>query len=141
MSWSHHRTNRLVPVIRSTSVHSSYMGQQATLSTMVACCLQMYTPMGWIPSASIVSTIEGYSHSPPALRFSIILVIYCAARWQNPYRTLSISPVTTQLSLPYKITDCATAFYIAPGARTVATVLSSTLATIPHRLQDLLRFW
>ena len=110
------------------------MGRQATLSAMVACRLLMYTLMGWSPAASIASTTKGYSHSPPAPRFVVFPIIRHAARWWNPSRTLSISPITTHLLLTYKITYCATALYIAPRACTVAPVLSITLATIPHRL-------
>ena len=99
---------------------------------MVDLRLLMYTLMRLIPAAFIASTNEGYSHSPPALRFPVIHVIHCAAPWWNPATTLRISPVITQLSLPYNSTDSATAFYIAPQAHTVAPVISSTLATMPH---------
>ena len=90
-SWSHHHTNRLVPGIRSASKQSSYMGHQATLSAMVACRLLMYTPIGWIPLASIASTTVGYSHSPPALCLAFITVICLAVCWWNPSSTLMIS--------------------------------------------------
>ena len=90
------------------------MGQQTTLSAMVACCLLVYTPMGWIPTASIASTTEWYCQSTPAQCFTVISVIYRVAQWWNPYRTLSVSPVTTQLLLPYMSTNYATALYIAP---------------------------
>ena len=74
---------------------------------------------------------RGYSHSPPAPRFAVILVIRRSVWWWNPSRTLIISPITTQISIPYNITDCATAFYIASRACTVAPVFSSNLTTIP----------
>ena len=90
--------------------------------------------MGLIPVDSISSTTEGYYQSMPAPSFTFTPVICCSSRWWKPYRTLSISPVTAQISLSYKSTDCATALYIAPQARTVAPILSSTLANIPHRL-------
>ena len=117
------------------------MGRQGTLYAMVAFSLLMYTPMVWIPAASIDSTTKGYSHSPPAPRFAIILVIHRAARWWISSRTLSISPTNTQISLPHKSTDCATALYINPQDRTVAPVLSSTLVTITHNFQNFCMFW
>ena len=75
----------------------------------------MYTLVGWSPAVSIAYTTKGYSHSPPASRFSVIPVIRRAAWWWNPSRTLRISPVTTQLLMTYKSTDWATALYISPG--------------------------
>ena len=73
---------------------------------------------------------RGYSHSPLVLRFAVIPVILCAAWWRNPARILSISLVTTQLSLSYNVTNCTTALYIAPRARTVGTVLSISLVPL-----------
>ena len=84
------------------------MGRQDTLSTIFACRLLMYALMGWIPANSIASTTKGYSHSPPAPRFSIIPVIHYAAQCWNPSRTLSISPVTTHILLMYKSTNLST---------------------------------
>ena len=92
----------------------------------------MYTPMEWIPAASIASTTEGYSHYMPGPCFPVIPMIRRAARWRNPSRTLRISPVTTQISLTYNSTNCVTALYIIPRARTVATIFASTLTIIPH---------
>ena len=117
------------------------MVRQATLYAMVVFLPLMYTLMGWIPMASIASTTERYSHSPPTPRFSVIPVIYCAVQWWKPSSTLSISPVTTHISLTYKITDCTTALYIYPQVCTGAPVLSITLSTIPHRLRAFRRFW
>ena len=57
---------------------------------MVSCCLLVYTPMGWIPVASIASTTEGCSHSLSAPHFSISHVIRCAAQWWNLSSTLNI---------------------------------------------------
>ena len=116
------------------------MGRKSTLSATVTYRLLMYTPMGWITVDSIASTTERYSHYPPALRFAVIPMICCAARWCNPSWNLSIYPVTTHISLQYKSIDCTTDLYIAPWSRTVSPVLFSTLATIPHRLQDFRRF-
>ena len=110
------------------------MGRNATLSDMVTYRLPMYTPMGWSPTASIDFTTKGYYHYPPASRFDVSPLIHHVARWWNPSRTLSISPVTTKLSLPYKSTNCATNLYISPEARTVAPIIYCTLATIPHHL-------
>ena len=118
----------------SASVQISYKGWQDTRSDMVAYRLLMYSPMGWIPTASIASTNGDYSHSPPAPRFSVSPVIRRASQWCKPSRTLSISPITIQLFLPYNSTDCSTALYIAPRDRTIAPVFSIPLATIPHRL-------
>ena len=117
------------------------MGRQTTLFDMVACRLLIYTPMGWIPAVSIASTTKGKSHSPPALRSSVISVIRCSTWWWNSSRTMIISLVTTHIYLPYKSTDCATALYIAPQARTVSTVLSVTLYNIPYSLRAFCRFW
>ena len=112
-------------------MHSSYIGRQATLPAMVYFHLLVYTPMEWIPLVSIASTTDGYSHSPPATRFSIVPVIFHDAQWWNPSSTLSISPITNHLSL----------LYISPRVCTIYPVLSSTLATIPHRLRDFHRYW
>ena len=122
-------------------MQSSNMGQKSILSAMVTFCILMYTPMGWRPTAFIASTTKGYYHSLPARRFSVSPVIRRAAHWWNPSSTLSISPITTQILLPYKSTNYATTLYIDTRARTVAPALSSTLATIPHRLQSVRRFW
>ena len=99
---------------------------------MVACRLLMYSPMGCIPADSIASTTGGYFHSLPAPSFSVSPVIRRAAQWWNPSRNLIISPVTAQLSLPYKSTNCATALYIFPRAHTVDPVFSITLDIILH---------
>ena len=90
--------------------------------------------MWWIPAASVASATKGYSQSLPAPRFSVIPVILRATQWWNPYRILRITPVTTHILIPYKSNACATTLYIAPQARTVATVISSTLANILHHL-------
>ena len=140
MSWSHHRTNRLVPGIRFASTQSSYMGQQATLYDMFACLILVYIPMGLIPVDSISSTTEGYYQSMPAPSFTFTPVICCSSRWWKPYRTLSISSITNQILLLYKSTDCDTALYIVTRTRTVAPALSTNLATIPHCLRYLQRF-
>ena len=110
------------------------MGWKATFYAIVACCLLMYMPLRWISVVSIASTTEGYSHSLPDPRFAVIPLICHAAQWWNPSRTLTISPFTTHIFLPYNITDSGTALYIIPRVRTVAPVISITLATIPHCL-------
>ena len=50
--------------------------------------------------------------------------------------TLSISPVTTQLSLLYSNTNCINALYSTPLACNVAPVFYTTFPTIAHRLCD-----
>ena len=122
-------------------MQSSHMGQKSILSAMVTFRILMYTPMGWRPTASIASNTKGYYHSLPARSFSVSPVIRCPAHWWNPSSTLSIYPITTQSLLPYKSTNYATTLYINPRARTVAPALSSTLATISHRLQAFHMFW
>ena len=107
---------------------------------MFICRLLMYTQMGWSPAETIASSTSGCAHSLPAPRFAVIPVIRRAARWCNTVRTLSIYLVTPKLLLPYSNTNCATALYISPWARTVAPILSRTLAIISHRLQALRRF-
>ena len=110
------------------------MRREATLSAMDVCHLLVYTPMRWRPAASIDSTTTGYSYSTPVPRLAVSPMILCATQWWNPSRILRIPPVTTHLLLPYKSNACATTLYIAPQARTVATVISSTLANILHHL-------
>ena len=90
--------------------------------------------------ASSTATTRGYPQSSPAPSVSIIHVICLAARLWNPYRTLSIAAVTTQLSLPYSSTAWATALYIIPQARTVATAFANTLSITPHCLRAFFRF-
>ena len=58
-SWYHHLTVHIVPVIRSTSAQSSYMGQQATFYTLVNYCFLIYSLIRWIPAASISATTGG----------------------------------------------------------------------------------
>ena len=107
---------------------------------MVVCRLLMFTTMGWIPAESIGFSTAGYSQSPTAPRFAVIPVIRRFDLWLNAVRTLRISLVTTQLSIPESNTNCTITFYIDPWARTIAPVLYKTLAIIPHHLQTLRRF-
>ena len=118
---SHHP---LIPSILYDSVNSTHKGRQATLSTMVVCCLFMYNPLGCIL----------YSHPPPALRFAVIPVICCAALWWNSIRALSISPVTTQILLPFSNTDWSTALYISPWSRTVSPVGNNVYSVVWNQL-------
>ena len=106
---------------------------------MVVCRLLMFTTMGWIPAESIDFSTAGYSQYPPAPRFAVIPVIRQVDLWLNAVRTLRISLVTTQLSIPESNTNCTTTFYIDPWARTIAPVLYKNLTIIPHRLQTLRR--
>ena len=107
---------------------------------MFACCLLMYSTMGYSPAASSASITGGYHHSLPAPHIVVIPVIRLSGRWWNPYRTFSITPGTTQLSLPYSITTQYTALYIMPRARTVATVFANNLAITPHHIYGFFRF-
>ena len=86
--------------------------------------------MGWILTASIYSSTDGYSQSSYAPCFSVIPMIYCVNRCWDAVRTLSILPVTTHISLSYNSTKCTTALYIYPWACTVAPVLSIPLAIV-----------
>ena len=65
----------------------------------------MYYIMGCKPAASSAATTGGYSHYPSTPRVAVIPVIRLASWWWNPYGTSSITPITTQLSLLYSITD------------------------------------
>ena len=82
-----------------------------------------------------------YSHYPSVTHFPVILVIRLAKLWWNPSRTLKISPMTKQLSLPYIIPECATTLYIIPWYRTVYTVFVNTLKTTPHHLHAFYKLW
>ena len=93
------------------------------------------------PRLSLPPLPVGYSHSPPAQHFSGRPMICCSVRWWNPSRTLSMSLVATLILLLYKSTNCTNALYITPLARTVSPVFSIALATIPHCLKYLCRFW
>ena len=68
-------------------------------------------------------------------------MIHRADRWWNPSRTLSISPVATQLLMLFKSTNRATDLYIVPQARTVDPILSIILATITRLLRYFYRFF
>ena len=97
--------------------------------------------MGWSPVASNDVITESYSHSLPAPCIAITPVIRLSDRWCNPSKTFRIYPVTTQILMTYRSTDCVTALYIIPRARTVSPVFVSTLTIIPHRLCAFLGFW
>ena len=104
---------------------------------MVACHLLINSLMGWSPAASSDATTGGYYHSPPAPPVAIIPVIRLDSQWHNPYRTLSISPVTNQISLTYNSTNWDTALYIIPWAPNVAPVFTRSLAITPPPPCDL----
>ena len=85
-SWSHHRTIQLVPGILSASVKISYMVRQDTCSPMVAFRLQMYSPIGWSPAASIDPTIGGHGWELLVIYYRRIMVIYpYLFWWKLPY--------------------------------------------------------
>ena len=131
VSWSHHRTIRLVPVIRYASVNISYMGRHNNLPAMVAFHILIYPPMGWITTASIYSITGGYSQSPPAPHFSVSPMIRCAARWWNPSSTLITPPPPPS---PHR-SCCLTSAPIAPPTTQYSCALShsSRIGTSPHR--------
>ena len=80
--------------------------------------------------------IHPYGVEPRGFHYLISCYLWC-----NAIRSLSISPVTNQISLPYNSTNCATAMYIAPWSRTVAPVLSSTIAIMPHHRRRRFHTW
>ena len=139
-SLSHHHINLLVPGIRSDPVHISYMGRQATCTAMVACLCWVYTLIGHIPEVSSASTTRGHSHSPPVVCCTVIPMILLATQLWNPSINFSISPFATKLLLPYNITDCTTALYSIPSARTFAPVFITTFPANYHRRRTFQQF-
>ena len=107
------------------------MGQRANFSTMFSCRLLMYSIMGCSTAASSAATTGVYYQSLPAPHVAVIPVIRLVARCWNPSSTFIISPVTTQLLLPYSSIDWVTALYIIPRSHTFAPVFSNTLAITP----------
>ena len=99
---------------------------------MLACCLWVYSFIFHRPAASIASAIRGYSHSPSFALQSTIPAILRADLWLNPSSTFSVSPITTELSLPYGSKVYATALYIIPWDRIIYPVFVSALDIIPH---------
>ena len=106
------------------------MGLHTTFSSMVACRLLIFSIMGFIPATSIAAAAGGYSHSPPSPRISVVPMILLDDQWWNPSSSFTISPVTTQLSLLYIITDWSTSLYIIPRVRTVAPIFANTLVIV-----------
>ena len=105
MSFSHRRITLLVPVILSSTVHSSYMGQQYTCAATVSCLFYIYSLIVHIPAVSSASDIGGHSQSLLVICCAVIPVIILAAQLWKPYITFSMSPITTQLSLLYSNTN------------------------------------
>ena len=108
---------------------------------MVPCHFCIYSIIVHSLASSIASSNRGYYRFQSSTQPSVITVVRRAALWWNPSSTIIIAPVTTQLSLPYSTTFCATAFYGTPWARTVAPVFISTSGINPHYLQDFCRLW
>ena len=101
-----------------------------------------FTPVwGVILWLLAIPPLGGYSYYSSGTCFAIIPVICLDAQCWKPSRTFNIAPITTQLSLLYIITDCATDLYINPRARTVSVVFINTLEIISHCLFTLFRFW
>ena len=99
-SWSHHRRSLLDTGIFSAPRHSSYIGQFAIYSTIVACHFWIYYFIGHSSTASESSATNNHSHTPSLARQYGIPVIIQATPWWNPSITFRIVSVTNQLSLP-----------------------------------------
>ena len=78
---------------------------------------------------------------PPVAYSAVIPVILLAKQLLNTSSTLSISPITAQLLLPYNITNCTTTLYIIYLVHTVSLVSDTTFPTIAHGLHVFRRFW
>ena len=100
-SRSHHLISQLDTGIHSDPVNSSQIGRKAAWAMLVACCLWMYCLIGQRPMDPSASATGGYYHSPFSVRRSVITVICRSAQWWKPSNNFSITPVTTQLFLPY----------------------------------------
>ena len=108
-SWYHHIISRLDPVICSDPVQSSYIGRQVTCYKMGDFRLWIYSLIGQISAPPRASSTRGYSHSLSSARREVIPAILQDDWWWKLYKDFSITLVTTQLSLPYSSTVCATA--------------------------------
>ena len=81
------------------------------------------------------SGLQWFSHQGPLplphlVRCTVIPVILLSTPRWNTSITLRISPITTQLSLPYNNTNCTTALHRIPRSHTIAPVFNTTLPTI-----------
>ena len=111
-------------------MYRSYMGRQATCTATVSCLWGIYFLIGYRATVSSASSTEGHFYSLTIVRCAIIPVTLLANQWWNPSRTLSTSPITTQLPPPYHSTYYTTTLYIIPPARTVAPVFKTEFLTI-----------
>ena len=102
---------------------------------MMSLRLWMYFLIIHIPADYIASTTGEYSHSPSSTRQAVIPAIRRSNILWSPSNTFNIAPVTTQLSLPYSSTVCATTLYNIPRALTVSPLFVNTFYIIPHFCQ------
>ena len=106
---------------------------------MVACCIQMYSFMGHIPTLSKESSTNENSHpSFPDCQSDITAILW-TTQWWNTYSNFNIASINTLLSLPYSITYWTTTLYIFAHARIVYPILFSTFDTTIHHRCALLR--
>ena len=97
--------------------------------------------IGHIPAASIASATGECSHSLSSDLQYLIPAIRQEDMWGNPSSKFNVSPVITQLSLPYISTVCATGLYRIPLACTIASVFVGTLDITPHRCRAFCMLW
>ena len=119
------------PSIVSTPVQTYYIGLPAIYDVIFACCLLIYSLIVQSTIVSNAASIEAHSHSPPLNFLAVIYTIRPSILWWNTSSNVIISSVTTQISLPYRITDYTTNLYIITRALIVAPVLPVPLAPSP----------
>ena len=85
------------------------MGHHYTCATMVACLCWIYSLIEHSPEVSRTSDTGGHSHSPIVARHTVITTILLANQLWNHSSTLSMIPITTQLSPSYNNTKQMTA--------------------------------
>ena len=99
----------------------------------MACLRWIYYLIGHSPEVYSASSTVGHSHSLLVVCHAIILVILLATQLWNPSSNFSISPIATQLTLPYNNTDYTTSLYIISCARIDSLIFVTNLSTIYHR--------
>ena len=92
-------------------MHSSYMGRLAMCAAMVACHIWIYSFMGHRPATSRAYSTGGHSHPLYPAHQSVFPTIFMATRWWKTFRTASIAPFTTHISLPYSNNVWTNALY------------------------------
>ena len=137
----YHLINMLIQVIFYDTVHSSYMGRQATCAATVYCLRYIYSLIFHSPVDSRASATGGPSHSPLVVRQVDILIIILATWWWNPSSTLSMDIIINQFSLLYNKTNCKTTWYRIPYVRTFDPVFNTTLPTITYRRCAFRGYW